>query len=113
RLDLTLLSKEAPFYNEKTKRSLASNLSRISAQLRSTTASDAQKTQWQKAKERYGSAIKQFEGKNSFNNIISPPSQQVQDHPDIRKMVEAYKSKFPEKIEPRVHDSRGAYQPKP
>ena len=113
RLDLTLLSKEASFYNERTKRSLESNLSRISAQLRSPAASEAQKTQWQKAKERYESALKQFEGKNSFNNIISPLSQQVEDHPEIKKMVEAYKSKFPEKIEPRVHDSRGAYQPKP
>jgi hypothetical protein len=37
----------------------------------------------------------------------------VQDHPDIKKMVEAYKSKFPEKSEPPVHDSRGTYKPKP
>jgi 2',3'-cyclic-nucleotide 2'-phosphodiesterase (5'-nucleotidase family) len=113
RLDLTLLSKEASFYNENTKRSLKNNLNRVQYQLTSRQTSEAQKAQWQKAKESYESALKQFEGKNPFTNVISPLSQQVKDHPDISKMVEAYKSKFPEKSEPPVHDSRGAYQPKP
>jgi len=113
RLDLTLLSIEASFYNENTKRSLESNLKRILYQSRSSQTSEAQKAQWQTAKEKYESALQQLEGKNFFSNIISPLSQQVEDHPDIKKMVEAYKSKFPEKSEPRVHDSRGTYKPKP
>ena len=113
RLDLTLLSKEAPFFNKSTERSLKSNLNRIRYQLRSRQTSEAQKAQWQKAKERYESALQQFEGKNPFTNIISPLSQQVQDHPDIKKMVDDYKSKFPEKSDPPVHDSRGTYKPKP
>jgi len=113
RLDLTLLSKEVSFYNENTKRSLKNNLNRVQYQLTSRQTSEAQKAQWQKAKESYESALKQFEGKNPFTNFISPLSQQVKDHPDISKMVEAYKSKFPEKSEPPVHDSRGTYQPKP
>ena len=113
RIDLTLLSKEASFYNENTKRSLKNNLNRVQYQLDSRQTSETQKTQWQKAKERYESALKEFEGKNPFTNIISPLSQQVKDHPDISKMVEAYKSKFPEKSEPPVHDSRGTHSPKP
>ncbi len=113
RLDLTLLSKEASFYNENTKRSWETNLRIISAQLRSPAASEAQKAQWQKAKERYESALQQLEGKNPFTNILTPLSQQVKDHPEINKMVEAYKSKFPQKIEPPVHDSRGIPTPKP
>jgi len=113
RIDLTLLSKEASFYNENTKRSLKNNLNRVQYQLTSRQTSEAQKTQWQKAKERYESALKEFEGKNPFTNIISPLSQEVQDHPDIKKMVEAYKSKFPEKSEPPAHDSRGSYSLKP
>jgi 2',3'-cyclic-nucleotide 2'-phosphodiesterase (5'-nucleotidase family) len=113
RLDLTLLSKEASFYNENTKRSLESNLNRVQYQLTSRQTSEAQKTQWQKAKERYESALQQLGGKNSFTNIISPLSQQVKDHPDIKNMVETYKSKFPEKSEPPVHDSRGSYKPNP
>lgn len=113
RLDLTLLSKEASFYNESTKRSLKSILKRVVYQLSSRQTSEAQKAQWQKAKERYESALQEFEGKNPFSNIISPLSQQFQDHPDIKKKVDEYKSKFPEKSEPRVHDSRGTYKPRP
>ena len=112
RLDLTLLSKEASFYNESTKRSLESNLRRISVQLRSPKVSEYQNAQWKTAKERYESALQQLEGKNFFNNIISPLSQQVEDHPEIKKMVEAYKCKFPEKKEPPIHDSRGTYRSK-
>jgi 2',3'-cyclic-nucleotide 2'-phosphodiesterase (5'-nucleotidase family) len=113
RLDLTLLSKKASFYNESTKRSLETNLKRVRYQLSSRQTSEAQKAQWQKAKEGYESALQQLEGKNFFSNIISPLSQQVKDHPDIKNMVETYKSKFPEKSEPRVHDSRGSYKPNP
>jgi len=113
RIDLTLLSKEASFYNEGTKRSLESSLKRVVYQLSSRQTSEAQKAQWQKAKERYESTLQQLEGKNFFTNIISPLSQQLQDHPGIKEMVDEYKSKFPEKSEPRVHDSRGTYKPKP
>jgi 2',3'-cyclic-nucleotide 2'-phosphodiesterase (5'-nucleotidase family) len=113
RLDLTLLSKEASFYNESTKRSLESNLQRVLFQLSSRQTSEVQKAQWQEAKERYENALQEFAGKNPFTNIISPLSQQFQDYPDIKKMVDEYKSKFPEKSEPRVHDSRGTYKPKP
>lgn len=113
RLDLTLVSEEASFYNKNTKRSLEINLNRVRYQLSSRQTSEAQKAEWQKARERYESALKEFEGKNPFTNIISALSQQVNDHPEIQKMVEAYKSKFPEKSEPPVHDSRGTYTPKP
>jgi 2',3'-cyclic-nucleotide 2'-phosphodiesterase (5'-nucleotidase family) len=113
RLDLTLLSKEASFYNEKTRRSLESSLKRVLYQSGSGQTSEAQKAQWKTAKERYESALQQLEGKNFFSNIISPLSQQVEDHPDIKKLVGDYKSKFPEKSDPPVHDSRGSYSPKP
>src|SRR4030042_5741750 len=66
RIDLTLLSKEASFYNEGTKRSLESNLKRVIYQLSSRQTSEAQKAQWQKAKETYESALQHFEGKNFF-----------------------------------------------
>ena len=113
KLDLTLLSKEASFYNERTKRSLENNRKRALYQLQSRQTSETQKAQWQIAKERYESALQQFEGKNFFTNIISPLSQQVKDHPDIKRLVDDYKLKFPEKSEPPVHDSRGIYKPKP
>jgi 2',3'-cyclic-nucleotide 2'-phosphodiesterase (5'-nucleotidase family) len=112
RLDVTLLDKEASFYNQNTKRSLESNLNRVRYQLSSRQTSEAQKTQWQKTKGNYENALKQLEGKNPFTNVISPLSQQVKDYPEIQKMVEAYKSKFPEKIEPPVHDSRPVDKPR-
>jgi len=112
RLDLTLLHKEASFYNQNTKRSLESNLNRVRYQLSSLKTSEAQKNQWQKTKENYENALKQLEGKNPFTNVISPLSQQVKDHPDLQKMVEAYKSKFPEKIEPPAHDHRPVDRPR-
>ena len=111
RLDLTLLSKEASVYNESTKRSLESNLKKVLYQSRSGQTSEAQKAEWQKARERYESALQQLEGKNFFTNTISPLSQQVEDHPVIKKMVDEYRSKFPEKSNPPIHDSRGVYGP--
>jgi 2',3'-cyclic-nucleotide 2'-phosphodiesterase (5'-nucleotidase family) len=96
RLDLTLLNNKASFYNITTKRSLEANLSKFQSQLASVQAPEAEKAQWQKAKESIEKALQQLEGKNYFTNTISPLGQQVEDHPDIKKMVDTYKSKFPE-----------------
>jgi 2',3'-cyclic-nucleotide 2'-phosphodiesterase (5'-nucleotidase family) len=113
RLDLTLLNNKTSFYNTTTKHSLQTNLNKFQGQLASVQASQAEKAQWQKAKEGVEKALQQLEGKGYFTNTISPLSQRVEDHPDIKKIVDAYKSKFPEKSEPPVHDSRGSYSPKP
>ena len=40
--------------------------------------------------------LKQLHGKNEFTNTIFPLNEQMKDHPEIAKMVEAYRSKFPE-----------------
>jgi len=113
RLDLTLLNNKASFYNITTKRSLENNLNKLQLQLASVKASDAERDRWQRARESSEKALKQLEGKNYFTNTISPLGQQVKDHPEIKKMVDDYKSKFPEKSESPIHDSRGVYQPKP
>jgi len=96
RLDLTLLNNKASFYNIRTKRSLESNLNKLQFQLASVQAPEAEKAQWQKAKESIEKALQQLEGKNYFTNTISPLGQQVEDHPDIKKMIDTYNSKFPE-----------------
>ncbi len=113
RFDLTLLNKRNAFYNIATKRSLETNLNRFQSQLASAQASEAEKAQWQKAKENTEKALQQLKGKNYFTNTISPLGQQVEDHPDIKNMVDAYKSKFPETSEPIVRDDRGSHGPKP
>ena len=113
RLDLTLLNNKTSFYNIKTKPSLESNLNRLQLQLASVKASDAERDQWRRAKESYEKALQQLEGKNYFTNTILPLNESIKDHPGIKKMIDDYKSKFPEKKEQPLHDSRGTYRPKP
>ncbi len=113
RFDLTLLNNKTSFYNIATKHTLEANLNKFQSQLTSAQVSEAEKAQWKRAKENTEKAIQQLEGKNYFTNTIFPLGQQVEDHPDIKKMVDAYKSKFSEKSEPPIHDGRGSYRPKP
>jgi len=113
KLNLTFSNKEATFYNVKTKHTYERNLAKLRQQLSSVQASEAEKNQWRRAVENIERTLQQFEQKNSFAMTSFPLGETVKDYPDITKMVEAYKSKFPEKSEPPVHDSRGTYQPKP
>jgi 2',3'-cyclic-nucleotide 2'-phosphodiesterase (5'-nucleotidase family) len=113
RLDLTLLKDKVSFYNIKTKSSLQTSLKKFQSQLASVNASDAERDQWRRAKESYEQALQKLEGKNYFTNTIVPLNESIKDHPDIKKMVDDYKSKFPEKKEQLLHDSRGTYRSKP
>ena len=97
RLDLTLLNNKASFYNITTKRSLESNLNKLQLQLASVKASDAERDQWRRAKESSEKALQQLEGENYFTNTIFPLNESIKDHPSIKKMIDDYKSKFPEK----------------
>ena len=111
KLNLTLSNREAAFYNVKTKRAYERNLAKLRQQLSSTTASEAEKNQWKRAVENIEGALKQFEEKNPFTFTSFPLGETVKDHPEIKTMIAEYKSKFPEKSEPPVHDSRGSYRP--
>ena len=113
KLNLTFSNKEATFYNVTTKRTYERNLTKLRQQLNSAQTSEAEKNQWQRAVENIERTLQQFEQRNSFAMTSFPLGETVKDHPEIKKMVDDYKSKFPEKIEPPVHDSRGVYRPKP
>jgi 2',3'-cyclic-nucleotide 2'-phosphodiesterase (5'-nucleotidase family) len=93
RLDLLLYNHEPVFYNSATKISLENNLNSINHRLNSKDTPEAEKVQWQKAKEETERTLSQLQGKNVFTNSIVPLSEQMRDHPDIKKMVEAYKAK--------------------
>jgi 2',3'-cyclic-nucleotide 2'-phosphodiesterase (5'-nucleotidase family) len=93
RLDLRLYNNEPIFYNSATKTSLENNLTGINHRLNSKDAPEAEKVQWQKAKEDTERTLSQLQGKNVFTNSIIPLQEQMKDHPDIKKMVEAYKAK--------------------
>lgn len=111
-LNVAFSNKEATFYNVKTKQTYELSLARLQQQLSSTQASEAEKNQWQRAVENIERILQQFEQKNSFAITSFALGVNVKDHSEIKKMVDDYKSKFPEKIEPLVHDSRGSHRPK-
>jgi len=96
KLDLVLHNNESAFYNTMTKRAVENNLNNLNNRLNSPQASEAEKAQWRKAKEEAERSLEQFHGKNEFTNVILPLNEQVKDHPDILKMVEECKQKYPE-----------------
>ena len=96
RFDVTLNGRELTFYNAATKQSLESNLGSIKNRLNAPGATDAQKAQLRKTREDIEKKLVEFEGKNEFKNVIITLTEQMKDHPEIVKMIEAYKSKFPE-----------------
>jgi len=93
RLDLLLYNNEPTFYNSATKISLENNLNSFNQRLNSKETPEVEKAQWQKAKEETERTLNQLRGKNVFTNNIIPLQDQMKDHPDIKKLVEAYKVK--------------------
>jgi 2',3'-cyclic-nucleotide 2'-phosphodiesterase (5'-nucleotidase family) len=93
RLDVRLYNHEPIFYNSATKISLENNLTSINLRLSSRDTPEVEKAQWHKAKEDTERTLSQLQGKNVFTNSIVPLQEQMKEHPDIKKMVEAYKAK--------------------
>jgi 2',3'-cyclic-nucleotide 2'-phosphodiesterase (5'-nucleotidase family) len=93
RLDLFFYNNEPIFYNSATKISLENNLKNINQQLNSKEILEIEKDQWRKAKEDTERTLNQLRGKNEFTNNIIPLQDQMKEHPDIKKMLEAYRGK--------------------
>jgi 2',3'-cyclic-nucleotide 2'-phosphodiesterase (5'-nucleotidase family) len=93
RLDLFFYNNEPIFYNSATKISLENNLKNINQQLNSKGTPEVEKDQWRKAKEDTERTLNQLQGKNEFINNIIPLQDQMKEHPDIKKMLEAYRGK--------------------
>jgi hypothetical protein len=93
RLDLFFYNNEPTFYNSATKTSLENTLNNINRQLNSKEMPEAEKAQWRKTKEDAERTLNQLQDKNVFTNHIIPLQEQMKDHPEIKKMVEAYKAK--------------------
>jgi 2',3'-cyclic-nucleotide 2'-phosphodiesterase (5'-nucleotidase family) len=94
RLDLFLYNHGLPFYNSATKISLENNLNSINQRLNAKETPEAEKAQWRKAKENTERTLDQLLGKNHFTNNIIPLQEQMKEHPEIKKLVEAYKAQF-------------------
>lgn len=93
RMDLLFYNNEPIFYNSATKISLENNLNSFNQRLNSKETPEAEKAQWRKAKEDTERTLNQLRGKNEFTNNIIPLQEQMKEHPDIKKLVEAYKVK--------------------
>jgi 2',3'-cyclic-nucleotide 2'-phosphodiesterase (5'-nucleotidase family) len=100
KLDLSFNNKEPHFYNAATRRSLENNLNLMKQRLTSVNAPETEKAQWRKAKEEIERSLNQLQGKNEFINSIVPLNEGIKDRPDIGKMVEAFKTDFPDPGKP-------------
>ncbi len=96
KLHLTLLHNPPIFYNTANRRTLENNLNYIKNRLANPGISEAEKVQAQRSKGEVERALQQLEGKDEFTNSIISLGEQVKDHPDISRMVEEYKAKYPE-----------------
>jgi 2',3'-cyclic-nucleotide 2'-phosphodiesterase (5'-nucleotidase family) len=112
RLDLNLINNKKAFYNIKTKQVLEGNLGKLELRLASPSTPEAEKTQLQKAKENTKQALQQLEGKNRFAYSVSSLSDSMKDDPEIKKMVDDYKVRYPEKDSSDLSDSGRGYVPK-
>jgi len=100
RIDFNFNNNTFSFYNSTEKRSLESRLNYIKYRLMAKETPEREKAQWLKAKGDTERALAQFQGKNEFTNIIFPLRDGMKDHPDILKMVDEYRSKYPETEKP-------------
>ncbi len=99
RLDLTLSNSDPFLINSMQRRSFESSLQTIKHKLSSPNLSESEKAQWRKAQEEMESNLKRLQGKNEFINTVFPLNEKIKPHPELLKMIEAFKSKFsiPEK----------------
>jgi 5'-nucleotidase/UDP-sugar diphosphatase len=95
RLDLLFYNNEPIIYNSATKTSLENNLNNINHQLISKETPEVEKAQWRKAKEEAERTLHQLQNKNEFTNTIIPLQERMKEDPDIKKLVEAYKTQYP------------------
>ncbi len=100
RIDLTFSVKEPSFYNAMTKRSMETNLTNLKNRLASPALPEAERDRVQKAREQAERSLEQLKGKNEFTNSILPLTDGIKNHPDIQKMIDEYRSKYPETEKP-------------
>jgi hypothetical protein len=96
RLELNFSNHTFSFYNSTEKRSLESRLNYVKYRLMAKETPEHERAQWQKTKEDTEKALSSLQGKNELTNIIFPLRTEMKDHPEIQKMIEEYKSKYPE-----------------
>lgn len=89
------ISNTARLYNIRFPENFAQNLKDLIASLK-TQEAERSKSIRGKVKEETEQILRQLQEKNAFANNIFVLSGQIKDHPEIGKMIEAYRLKFPE-----------------
>jgi len=92
RLDLVFYNRELIFYNSAKKISLEKALNHIDQRLTSPGTPEVEKARLQRAKEETERALKQLQG-NQFTNHIISLHEKMKEDPDIIKMIEEFKAK--------------------
>ena len=95
RLDLLFYNNEPIIYNSATRISLQNNLNSINQRLNAKETPELEKAQWRKAKEETERTLHQLRNKNEFTNSVIPLPEQMREDPDIRNLVETYKTQYP------------------
>jgi 2',3'-cyclic-nucleotide 2'-phosphodiesterase (5'-nucleotidase family) len=96
KLDLTISNNGQTFYNLAIKRSLETNVRNLKARLGVKEVPETEKVQLRKTLDETEKRLTDLQGKNEFDNRITPLTDQMKDDPEILKMIAAYKAKFPE-----------------
>jgi 2',3'-cyclic-nucleotide 2'-phosphodiesterase (5'-nucleotidase family) len=94
RLDLFFYNNEPVFYNSATGVSLENNIRSYKERLNSKGIPEAERAQLRKAKEEAERTLSQIRGKNQFMNRIISLQEQMKEDPDIKKTIEAYKTRI-------------------
>ncbi len=93
KLNLIFYNNETAFYNTATKASLESNIKSYHERMNSKGMTEVERSQFRKAIEEAERTLHQFQGKNSFTNRILSLHDRMREDPEIKKMIEDYKTK--------------------
>jgi len=90
------------FYNTTVKKSLEEVIKTAKELSTSLKLRETEKSKWLKVKlnKRIDQTLEHLEGENEFTNTLFALSEQMKDHPEILKMVNEFKAKYPETRNP-------------
>jgi 5'-nucleotidase/UDP-sugar diphosphatase len=92
KLTLFIHNREPIFYNSEKKTSLEKALNHINQRIASKETPEAEKARLERAKEETERNLKQLQG-NQFTNHIITLQEQMKEDPDIKRMIEDFKAK--------------------
>jgi 2',3'-cyclic-nucleotide 2'-phosphodiesterase (5'-nucleotidase family) len=96
RVELAMNGTDLSFYSAASRRALENNIAVLKTRLANPATPESAKVQMRRTLDDMERRLADLKGKNEFTNVISGITEEMKDHPDVLKMMEAYKSRFPE-----------------